>query len=991
MAIPIRAKPVDPAKAPTVGLTPAAAIPGTDELPTAVAQAGGPPTLTLVHSSASLPGVELRRWEMLKAGLEANTDFSRKYRVVDRLGGGGLGDVIRAMELNKRKGTVVKPVAIKVPKPEHVEDLRERFDLEETLSKQAAAASYYIVPVHTSDEVEVSLGGQYPIKLPYLVMDLVEGVDLGSVIKELHIQKGVSLEKAIKPMIVGPINQVCLGVEDTHNRGIVHLDLKPANILIETIEEKEGGVFSGSEILDQVLKGKLNRTRIVDLGIAQPVDTAVAETIAGTPGYMAPEQALGGKLDRRTDVFALGAVLYNMLTNETPYHLGSNPDDPWADLKAENFRPIPPHRWNKEIPVPLSAIVMKALSHDPSQRYQTAEELRGELTRWARGQPIDVAQNYMSKPEFRHYRIRSWIGYHETRIKLTAGASVFALAGGIGGTYVVGRMLKSLRTDKVVGQINHEFADAHQALGKSDFPRALVDISRASEFAAGRIEIDRATFSPLKERAEQYRRDIEDFQLLNREVPAVFKKMSQIGEKSATPAEESMTKQAKKHLATATRLLDSVNLEKEQHQKLLEFARDLNLGLAIKFVPILPSDDAQQREYAESALRYLEASARFSNLLGEDTSYNNLLVRSHAYGVLGQKDQQANIQSLLSHRKDIDDLGWYLISYERRLAKEGIPAIIDALEEALKINKDHMASVSALGRMKLATGEFEQAAELLQRAADGSPESWSPPMMLGEIYRRKGNSNVETNPEAAERYYLLAVERYKTSRLINSSSNYMAPMFQGMTLASMGELKQQTKDRVAAINYFAEANAVFDLAIDSYGQFHDPSHRRLLYQERGQLLLRRAKLAEPAEAGALYLRALEDGRVLGKLAEASDDLGYYASSGGVVLEAISWLRKNNPNFSSVHDYKIMRAEGLYLKAVGDVSPPPSYAEAERTIQKLIALRNEPTVEAIVQKTIDKIDLVLTQSADKTGQSSWRATFFDPLKHSLSKEQVIATH
>jgi hypothetical protein len=196
--------------------------------------------------------------------------------------------------------------------------------------------------------------------IPYLVMDLIEGVPLHSLPR--------ACEKANRRLPLGVLLRIiadaCKGLHAAHQvcddegrpLDIVHRDMSPQNILVST-----AGI-----------------ARVIDFGVAKAVDRATAQTNAGTLKgkitYMPQEQACGGAVDRRTDTWALGAVLYYMLAGRPPY----KDDSQLATLQlVMTGAPIPP--LPEAMPLPLSKLVMRALAHDPAERFQTAAELGDAL------------------------------------------------------------------------------------------------------------------------------------------------------------------------------------------------------------------------------------------------------------------------------------------------------------------------------------------------------------------------------------------------------------------------------------------------------------------------------------------------------------------------------------------------------------------------------------------------------------------------------------
>ncbi|WP_445167846.1 Stk1 family PASTA domain-containing Ser/Thr kinase [Mycolicibacterium sp. Dal123E01] len=273
--------------------------------------------------------------------------LSDRYELGDILGFGGMSEVHLA-----RDTRLHRDVAVKVLRADLARD--PSFYLRFRREAQNAAALNHpaIVAVYDTGEAETANG-----PLPYIVMEYVDGVTLRDIV---HTDGPMPFRRAIEV-----IADACQALNFSHQHGIIHRDVKPANIMIS----KAGAV------------------KVMDFGIARALADAnnVTQTAAviGTAQYLSPEQARGEKVDARSDVYSLGCVLYEMLTGEPPF-IGDSP----VAVAYQHVRedPVPPSSKHSGISPELDAVVLKALAKNPDNRYQTAAEMRTDLVRVHNGE-----------------------------------------------------------------------------------------------------------------------------------------------------------------------------------------------------------------------------------------------------------------------------------------------------------------------------------------------------------------------------------------------------------------------------------------------------------------------------------------------------------------------------------------------------------------------------------------------------------------------------
>ncbi len=287
-----------------------------------------------------------------------NTLFDGRYRILRKLGTGGMANVYLAEDevLGRR-------VAIKILNDRHAGDDQfvERFRRE---AKNAASLSHpNIVSIYDRGEAE----GTY-----YIAMEYLDGRSL----KELIVARG----PAPIHLAVDYARQILAAIRFAHRHGIVHRDIKPHNVLVDG----EG------------------RLKVTDFGIARAGVSQMTEagSIIGTAQYLSPEQAKGAPVDQTSDLYSVGVVLYELLTGVVPFS-GDTPVE--IAMKHLSTVPEPPSAKRADVPRDLDLVVMRALAKDPSERYQSAEEMDADLRRINRGVAIspvteEAATAIISRP-----------------------------------------------------------------------------------------------------------------------------------------------------------------------------------------------------------------------------------------------------------------------------------------------------------------------------------------------------------------------------------------------------------------------------------------------------------------------------------------------------------------------------------------------------------------------------------------------------------------
>jgi eukaryotic-like serine/threonine-protein kinase len=258
-----------------------------------------------------------------------------RYEVLDELGRGAMGVVYRALDPAINRMVAIKSISLAGQPPEAQSEYRERFQ------REAEAAGRLS---HPGIITIFDLGEEPETHTPYIVMEYV---------------KGKSLEhsgKLTSGNAVSLVRELAEALDFAHSRGVIHRDLKPSNILLT-----EDG-----------------HAKIADFGIAKLnlSELTTCGQILGTPAFMSPEQLHGGRIDGRSDLFSLGAILYTLLTGHRPFQGNSVLT---VSFKVVHHEPVPVAALNLDLPSALNDVVIRAMAKDPAERYRRGRQMARDL------------------------------------------------------------------------------------------------------------------------------------------------------------------------------------------------------------------------------------------------------------------------------------------------------------------------------------------------------------------------------------------------------------------------------------------------------------------------------------------------------------------------------------------------------------------------------------------------------------------------------------
>ncbi|NKI36476.1 tetratricopeptide repeat protein [Wenzhouxiangella sp. XN79A] len=844
------------------------------------------------------------------------------YRVLSELGQGGFGVVYLAEQTEP----VRRRVAVKVIKPGmDSEAVVARFEAE----RQALAVMDHPAVARVFD-AGTTEGGR-----PFFVMEYVRGVP----ITEHCDRQRLSLRKRI-----GLFIQVCEAVQHAHMKGVIHRDLKPNNILVEYADQG-----SSAQV----------RPKVIDFGVAKSLDRPLTDTplytaigdLIGTPEYMAPEQAgtSGQDIDTRADIYALGVVLYELLTGNTPLHgagirnagIGEiirvlrdeEPERPSARIgkgtagsgidparrqRIADRRQTDPNRLQRELRNDLDWIVMKCLEKDRARRYDTANALALDLQRYLRNEPVTAG------PPSVGYRLSKFVHRHRVPVA-AAGLVLLSLVAGVVAT---GLALNETRNQREL---------AEQA--REDALRRAEELSQVVTFQSsllGQLDPERIGQSLIADMNERLQHALADEpvpEAARRNLRASYQLA--IGMINATDLARQMLDQALLRGTVSAIEQDFAN-QPTIRAGLLQTVGEVYAGLgfydaglgqiqqahALRLAALGPShvDTLRSRaalgqvmlqmDRVDGAVGHLQASLDGFDELGAvgdapsirtaihlASAYRRLNRLDEALQLLRQAREEAQRVFGPKHRETLQVINTLALIHQYRGEWQQTEALFrEALQKRLAtLGEDHpdvLESRQNLGLALWAQYRLDEAEPYLQQALTDSRRihGQDHPITLQVANGLGALFQAQNRLDDAARLLTDTVERYR--RALGERHHE--------TLTALGNLAAV----VEAAGRAGDAEALYREAMTGFAQTKGPddlntlrqmSNLGLLLAERGDLGQAQSLLAQVVERGLRAFGETEDALIwLNNLASIERDLGHLDSALRRADQAVAAARVSAP-------------------------------------------------------------------------------------------------
>lgn len=833
------------------------------------------------------------------AGLQGNLPVVLGYEILGELGRGGMGVVYKARQTQLQRLVALKMI---LAGSYAGEDEIARFRLEgEALARLQHP---HIVQIYEVGECK---------GLPFFSLEFVEGGSLSR-----------SLEGKPQPprQAAEMVEKLARAIHAAHERGIVHRDLKPANVLVT----KEGS------------------PKITDFGLAKQLDSQKGHTqtgdVMGTPSYMAPEQASGAtrQIGPAVDIYALGAILYEMLTGRPPFRA----ETPWDTItQVISAEPAEPSRFQKLLPRDLETICLKCLRKEPERRYSSAHQLAEDLQRFQNDEPIQA------RPVSRLERAYRWSRRKPALAGALAATLFSLLTGTVVSTYYA--LEAHQRRKQAESNAAQAATNAQQAIASAeDADRSARRAEMAAQFASGQRDLALEALAKLIGEVQDRLKDAPQTRTLKQHllaaaVGALTRFSTSVGD---APVNDRSQAQARLRLGELFQQIGNDTAAAKEYRQSLEILESLpeseKAGIPYRLeqasllnklaaVQVKAGDLPAARKSAEQALALAEparaadtSSAPAREALVSASLLLGRLSLSQGDSAASQRYFEKLLRSIPYDDKGnpVDPKTWLPVSSARvslglmHLRRQEYSEARKQLQQAIILcrasaiqdpnnllaKQSLAAALMGMGEASLAAGENDRARSQFREALGicrGLPDDANAKALLVELAQHFGQACFDRQEYglARETYYYLAMAQSRS--LAEADPEKLGPQTDYHDVeARLGEISLRWHGLIAAQDHFRQALAFSERVAKSQPS-NSPWQRKHVLD-----LLRLADVSSAlgnlAEARARYAQALslidighltgKDDELLERIA-AQQGLGAVSLKLGKLREARDWLTK----------------------------------------------------------------------------------------------------
>ncbi len=635
-----------------------------------------------------------------------------RYEFLEEVARGGLGKIWKARDKHVRRVVAIKEL---LGRYRRHPSTRERFREEAQITGQLEHPS--IVPIYDIGRKENGSA--------FYSMKLVHGTELHKAIEEFHmLPPGSSAWLVARNNLLRNFVAICNAVAFAHDRGVLHRDLKPQNVMLgeygetllldwglaKLLDSPETVVHGRSEVrsADTTITGTSSKP-----GISSDARSAASQTrmgsVLGTLSYMPPEQAAGrlDELDTRCDIYSLGAILYHLLTGRPPIPRGEFTEMVQHVLTGNI---TPPREVDPAIPKPLEAVTLKALSSNKEDRYQTALQLAEEIDNFLADEPVSA----FAEPW--HWKLARWLKRHRTFATTTAAVLLILGAGGIfWRAYEQGRLeeVRSAVQDKYAAaqeaESNGALVDAgllyREALGKLRGEPSFAALAEEIQTESDRVERLVENQTQIQRARDNYEGFLAEADVARSHGWLVASEVSPDDYRSAvTNARQALERYDL--INSPTLQPPPSHLTSDEIDRIRQVGFELTIMVANFELDRAWSQDGDVKAAAESLLKWTDLAMHF-----EHQTPAFYLFRAAAFEVLDRQQELRDAVAKAAALEPVTALDFFLQGFAELQRRKNLQAAAENFQKALNLDPANYWALHCLGGCQLKLGKRDGAAD----------------------------------------------------------------------------------------------------------------------------------------------------------------------------------------------------------------------------------------------------------------------------------------